>query len=181
MAAMVPIVEFVTSWWVLIPLVALGSLLHFSYAWTGKARWAAVVSAVNESYWEHIKITLWPLALSLLIGFVAGGWNIASYVPAATVALYTVPAFMISTVYGYKAVTGRNVLWVDIAVFVAALAVAQATFQSLLTELSPSTLTIVLSSAFAIAIITALLKFSLSPPQEPDLFVDPLTGAYGTD
>ena len=44
------------SWWMILPLIVVGSLLHFLYDWTGEKRWAAVLGAVNESYWEHIKI-----------------------------------------------------------------------------------------------------------------------------
>ena len=35
---------------------ALGTLLHFVYEWSGGSPWAAAVSAVNESTWEHMKI-----------------------------------------------------------------------------------------------------------------------------
>ena len=33
-----------------------GNLLHFVYDWTGQAGWAAYLSAVNESTWEHMKL-----------------------------------------------------------------------------------------------------------------------------
>ena len=46
------------SWWMILPLTIVGSLLHFLYDWTGEKRWAAVLGAVNESYWEHIKIAV---------------------------------------------------------------------------------------------------------------------------
>jgi len=48
----------VLSWWMIFPLGIVGSLLHFAFDWTGHNRWAAIFSAVNESYWEHIKIAI---------------------------------------------------------------------------------------------------------------------------
>ena len=37
-----------------------GNLLHFVYDWTGQAGWAAYLSAVNESTWEHMKLLAVP-------------------------------------------------------------------------------------------------------------------------
>ena len=41
----------------------LGNLLHFVYDWTGQASWAAYISAVNESTWEHMKLLAVPWIL----------------------------------------------------------------------------------------------------------------------
>ena len=45
----------VLSWWMIRPLGVAGSLLHFVFDWTGHNRWAAIFSAVNESYSNLIK------------------------------------------------------------------------------------------------------------------------------
>ena len=44
-------------------VILLGNTLHFVYDWTGQARWAAYVSAVNESTWEHMKLLFVPWLL----------------------------------------------------------------------------------------------------------------------
>lgn len=41
----------------------LGNTLHFVYDWTGQARWAAYLAAVNESTWEHMKLLAVPWVL----------------------------------------------------------------------------------------------------------------------
>lgn len=46
-----------------------------------------------------------------------GGAGHPSFLPAATVALYSITVTMIGIVYAYKAMLRRNVLWLDIAVF----------------------------------------------------------------
>ena len=81
----------VLSWWMIFPLGVVGSLLHFVFDWTGPNRWAAIFSAVNESYWEHIKIAVWPTMLLQVILFVAGGYQYPAFIPAATIALGQVP------------------------------------------------------------------------------------------
>ena len=44
----------------LFAVILLGNTLHFVYDWTGQARWAAYISAVNESTWEHMKLLFVP-------------------------------------------------------------------------------------------------------------------------
>ena len=45
----------------------MGTLLHFLYELSGGRLWAAVISGVNESTWEHMKLLFWPLFLFALI------------------------------------------------------------------------------------------------------------------
>ena len=40
-----------------------GTLLHFLYEWSGEQLLAAVISAVNESTWEHMKLLFVPVFL----------------------------------------------------------------------------------------------------------------------
>ena len=169
------------SWWAVIPLIAVGSVLHFAFDWTGQNRLVAVFSAVNASYWEHIKIAAWP-TMALYAGlFALGGHEYPSFVPAATVALYSLPVTMIGVVFVYKAVIGRNVLWLDIAVFALCIALAQAIFVSLLRGLEAGFLVVVLSIFYLAGIIVAYMVFTLRPPAEPDVFIDPITNRYGLE
>jgi len=46
------------SLFMIVPLGLLGSGLHFLFDWTKHNRFVALFSAVNESYWEHIKIAI---------------------------------------------------------------------------------------------------------------------------
>lgn len=38
----------------------IGTLLHFLYEWTGGSL-TAILGAVNESIWEHLKLVFWPV------------------------------------------------------------------------------------------------------------------------
>lgn len=169
------------SWWAVIPLIVVGSVLHFAYDWSGHHRVVAVFAAVNESYWEHIKIAAWPTMVLHAALFVLGGASQPSFVPAATVALYSIPVTMIGVVFAYKAVAGRNVLWVDIAVFGLCIALAQAIFVSLLNGLEADVLVVVLSVFYLAGIVAAYVAFTLRPPAEPDVFIDPITYRYGVE
>ncbi len=167
------------SLWVIFPLGILGSLLHFLFDWTGHNKFIGVIAAVNESYWEHIKIAVWPVLLVQFSLFVAGGFQYSSFIPAATVALYSIPISMIGLVYLYKAVSKRNILWIDISVFFLVIAIAQVVFVLLLQELDASIWMILISLAFFVGIIVAFLRFTTRPPKEPDVFIDPTNKKYG--
>src|SRR5690606_32744073 len=136
--------------WMIVPLFLIGSALHFTYDWSKHNKFVAIFSAVNESYWEHIKIAFWPLFLLYLIEFFSGGYKLSSFIPAKTIALYTVPIAMTAITYGYKYITKKNILALDISSFFVVIAIAQLTGTQFLKELSASWLTIVISISFLI-------------------------------
>lgn len=168
----------ILSWWMILPLGVLGSLLHFVFDWTAHNRVAAIFSAVNESYWEHIKIAIWPTILLQALLFAAGGYQYPAFIPAATVALYSLPISMVGLVFLYKMITKRNVLWLDIGVFFV-IAVAQTLFVLVLEQLAATSVTIVFAVLFLAGLIAAFLRFTVRPPEEPDVFIDPITQKYG--
>lgn len=169
----------ILDYWMIILLFLVGSLLHFTYDMTKHNKWVSVFSAVNESYWEHIKIVFWPLFLLYFVEFIIGGYEIASFIPAKTIALYSVPVSMIAMVFAYKYFTKKNVLALDIIAFLLTIVVAQVISSLMLSELNPSLWSIGLSCIFLFIIMLAFMIFTKHPPKEPDLFKDPITSKYG--
>ena len=163
----------------ILPLGILGSLLHFLFDWSNHNRFVAVFGAVNESYWEHIKIAIWPVMLVQLALFVTGGHQYPGFIPAATIGLYSIPISMVGLVFAYKGLTKRNILWVDITAFFATIAIAQVLFVLVLEQLSPTTATVALALLFLAGLVTAFFLFTFRPPKEPDLFIDPINQKYG--
>ena len=168
-----------TSLWAIVPLGILGSLLHFLFDWSKHNRFVAVIAAVNESYWEHIKIAVWPVLLLQLCLFTVGGFQLPSFIPAATIALYSIPIAMTGLVFLYKAFSKRNILWVDISIFFLVVAIAQAIFVLLLQELNPSVGLSLISVGFLAGLVVAFLRFTSRPPRETDVFIDPTNKKYG--
>jgi hypothetical protein len=50
-------------------IIILGSILHFTFEWSGGNPVAGAFSAVNESVWEHLKLVFWPALLFMLIDY----------------------------------------------------------------------------------------------------------------
>ena len=163
----------------IIPLGIIGSILHFLFDWTNHNRFIALFSAVNESYWEHIKIAVWPVVILQVVLFAFGGFQYPSFIPSATISLYAVPISMVALVFLYKSLTKRNVLWLDIFVFFAVIALSQVIFILMFEQLSASIITVVISALFYVGILASFLRFTLKPPREPDMFEDPLSKKYG--
>lgn len=174
-------IETIVNWslWMIIPLGILGSLLHFLFDWTKHNRFVMIFAAVNESYWEHIKIAVWPVFFLYTVLFIFGGYQYPAFLPAATTALLSLPISMVGLVFGYKMLTRRNILWLDISLFFVVIAIGQTLFVSLLKDLAASGITIGLSVFFLTGLVIAFLRFTISPPEEPDVFVDPTNKKYG--
>ena len=98
--------------------VAMGSLLHFVYEWSGKNMTAAAFAAVNESVWEHMKLLAMPWVV----------WSVAEAIGlrnadlpvfgARAAGLLTGLAAIPTIYYTYTGVIGRHFLWADIAAFI---------------------------------------------------------------
>jgi hypothetical protein len=173
--------ETIVSWslWMIIPLGILGSLLHFLFDWTKHNRLVMFFAAVNESYWEHIKIAVWPVFFLQVALFAFGGYQLSAFLPAATVALYSLPISMIGLVFGYKMITKRNILWLDIGIFFVVIALGQTLFVLVLQELEAGAVTVGLSLVFLAGLVAAFLRYTVRPPEETDIFMDPTNKGYG--
>ena len=57
-----------------IPFILMfGGLSHFAFAWLGNVSWAAPFVPVNESVWEHLKMSYWSTFLWFLFIFLFFG------------------------------------------------------------------------------------------------------------
>lgn len=92
-----------------------GSVGHFFYEWSGESPIVGIFFPVNESVWEHMKLTLLPTALYLgVASFIVRGKN---YALSSFLALFVSAALIPLLFFSYTGITGRPILAVDIAVF----------------------------------------------------------------
>lgn len=156
----------------------LGTLLHFLFEVSGKSPAAALISAVNESIWEHKKLLYYPMLLFSFLEYRAWGrqrrdfWSVK--LAGTILGLVLIPVVY----YTYSGVLGINVDWVNIAIFFLA---AMAAYR-LETALFAREQTRHLSQGFALAALLAVgvifMLLTFFPPRIP-FFRDPLTGTYG--
>lgn len=155
-----------------------GSVFHFLFAWLGEWPPAALISAVNESVWEHLKLAFWP---GLIYGLIESPFLRAktkNFWVAKTCGLFTMPVIIVSVFYGYTALTGSHILWLDIALFALAVIAGQMISFVLMLRQPFRPKTRIVASVTLVLMIVVFSLFSYFPPRWP-LFRDSSTGQYG--
>ena len=154
-----------------------GNLLHFVYDWTGQAGWAAYLSAVNESTWEHMKLLAVPWLVWTVVTIVVNRCA-ASALPRAIgllAGLAAIPALF----YTYTGILGKSVGVVNILIFQAAVLLAYFVSVALQKGARLSSVPFqILGILLHLLAALAFLFFTSSPPALP-LFVDPTNGTRG--
>lgn len=134
-------------------LSVLGTLLHFFYDWCAGALPAALISPVNESVWEHMKLLYFPFLVFLPLYYPY--WNkkqkilypqaalpgspllfLAQASLSVTMGLLTIPIIF----YVYSGLLGFSLVWVDILIFYLAVLVTVVLLRRLLFRQTPSCL-----------------------------------------
>lgn len=47
--------------------IILGTILHFTFEWSGNNAFIGTFSSVNESTWEHLKLVFYPMLFTAII------------------------------------------------------------------------------------------------------------------
>lgn len=155
----------------------LGTILHFLYEWTGESLWSALISGVNESTWEHMKLLYIPMLIYALIQcrFFPDRkdfWCVK--LVGVAVGLLLIPVLF----YTVNGAFGKSPDWINIAIFFVAAAVAYLVetylYNNALLKCPHPRLAIFVIVLFGISFVV----FTFITPQIP-LFRDPITGTYG--
>lgn len=159
-------------------IIIFGSILHFTFEWSGSNAVVGVFSAVNESVWEHLKLGFWPAIVFALIEFKYLKKEPNNFLFAKTIGIYLIPIIIMVIFYSYTTVLGESILVIDILSFVIAVIVGQLVSYKLLTgKTLPYNLDMVSLTAL-ILLGLAFALFTFYPPQL-GLFQDSVTGEYG--
>jgi hypothetical protein len=160
-------------------IIIFGSILHFTFEWSGSQPVVGVFSAINESVWEHLKIGFWPAIVFALIEFKYLKKATNNFLFAKTVGIYLIPVIIIVLFYSYTAIVGESILVIDILTFVIAVIVGQLVSYRLLTSKTlPYNLVGRVSLVALILLSLAFVLFTFYPPRLA-MFQDPITGEYG--
>ena len=95
----------------------LGTLLHFTYKWSGENPFVGIFSAVNESTWEHLKLLFFPMLITTIIGYFCLGKSIPDFLCVKTIGILVAIAFTVVFFYTYTGVLGGNIAIIDISSF----------------------------------------------------------------
>lgn len=157
-------------------VMILGTLLHFTYEWSGDNTFVAAFSAVNESTWEHLKLLFYPMFLTTIIGYFYLGKSSRNFLCARLLGILTAILFTIAFFYTYTGVIGTNFAFVDISIFFVAVVLGELVSYKVLN--SNFSCNIVIALTGIVLLLVCFIVFTYSPP-EIGLFQDPVTGLFG--
>jgi hypothetical protein len=138
----------------------------------------AVVAAVNESVWEHLKLAFWPGLAYAALETIAIRRQMRNFWMAKAVGLFIMPLTIVVGFYAYTAILGEHSFAVDILLFVLAVTLGQlASYRLAIARTLPPALTLV-AVVVLIALIAAFSLLSYFPPHL-DPWYDAGGGGYG--
>lgn len=162
-----------------IPVVVLvGSALHFAFEWSGHWKPLAIMAAVNESVWEHLKLAFWPSLFWALLGYAFFKPSALAFLSAKGYALLVAPVLIVVIFYGYTAILGGNFLVFDITTFVLAIAAGQFVSAKLLAAKSRDSRVCAIGAGLLLCQIAAYSTLTFHPPPFA-LFEDGRNGIRG--
>lgn len=154
-----------------------GTLFHFLYEISGNSPIAAIISGVNESTWEHMKLLFFPMFAfaiveRIFLKDVGGFWRIKF--SGICLGLSLIPLIF----YTYNGVIGRSPDAVNIAIFYIAALASYICETKLMTK--GDTKCTHDRAAFVMLCLIALsfVIFTFRTPKFA-IFKDPITGGYG--
>jgi len=165
--------QIISVIWILI----IGSLLHFTYEWSGESPIVGAFNAVNESVWEHLKLGYWSMIFFCLIEYPFLKEHTGSYFFAKAVGIISMNTFIVAFFYFYAALTGKHSLFFDILLYIiGAVIYGILSYTIMIKNYSRKLDKIGFVLLFVFGML--LVVFTYYPPHLP-LFKDPQSGSYG--
>ena len=157
----------------------LGTLLHFTYEWSGDNKIVAAFSAVNESTWEHLKLLFFPMLITTIIGYFYIGKDVANFLCAKTCGIITAILFVVVFFYTYTGVIGKNFAILDIGSFFVAVVLGEYIAYKIMTSINTKFKCNAKLAVITLAVLfAAFVMFAYFTPQI-GLFKDPVKNGYG--
>ena len=99
-------------------IIIVGTLLHFTYEWSGDSAFVGIFSAINESVWEHLKLGYFALTFFILIEYWVLRYKTTSYFISKVSGIIAMSIFILVVHYSYIFIVKNDNLIVDIVAFV---------------------------------------------------------------
>ena len=139
----------------------IGTLLHFTYEWSGENPFVALYSPVNESVWEHLKLLFFPVLLytffEIIVLYKTSGHFLTSRLLAVCIGMF----FIASAFFTYTGLLGRDFLALDILIFIFSVLLTFFLLYGFGTSTSPSTSRFINHSGYRAGISVRLLALTI--------------------
>lgn len=155
----------------------LGVFLHFTHNWFKKGVLLHFFSALNESTWEHMKLSYFPMMLIVTIQYLIFGHAFKGFWFTGFLVAFLATALIPVLYYPIRAILKKEIAAVSISLYFVCISIAFIVEYWLL-----STDTFLLPDLVGIAgLVVVTVLFALFSYYPPRIFLlkDPVTGKYG--
>ena len=158
---------------VIILAIVFGTLLHFTYEWSGENRIVGLFSATNESVWEHLKLVFYPMLILAIVEYFVVKKEANNYIEAKSLGIFLAIAFIIVFYYTYTGIIGKNFFIIDILTFIISIILGEwVSYKLMIRKSESTTLSKILSLAIIFYFLISFILFTYNPPNI-NLFTDP--------
>jgi hypothetical protein len=164
------------AFWLLLGIpviIILGSLFHFIYEWSGNNVFVGLISPINESVWEHLKLTFYPTILWGILGYIIfkDTLSLPNYVYSWAISLIIGPIIILTLFYTYTGILGTHSLILDIAIFMIAVIISQLLALYIYSHSDITQNYLLLPILIVLLLFIAFTVFTFDPPNLP-LFIE---------
>ena len=143
-------------------VMVLGTLLHFTYKWSGNNVIVGIFSPINESIWEHLKLMFFPMLITIIIGYLYKGKDIDNYLSSKVIGTIVMLSFTIVFYYTYSGILGTNYTGVDVSIFFIAVALGQyVSYKLMKTKFHGNNIT---ATIILLVLLLCFVIFTFFPP-----------------
>lgn len=156
----------------------LGIVFHFIFEWTSNSRIVAIIAPVNESIFEHLKVSFYPFVIWGIIRWFIDGKDEPNYLSANIYGVLTGMIFIIVSYYTYSGIIGNHFFIIDMIIYGCSIILALIITKNLIDSPRFDDNLRVISWIILFIIVLVFVIFTFNPPHI-NLFKDPSTGNYG--
>ncbi len=149
-----------------------GTLFHFIYQWSGNSAIIALISPINESIWEHLKLLFFPTLFYAILEYFLLHGAYPNYIAAKLVSVIIGMSAIITLFYTYTGIIGHDIFLFDIAIFIFAVILTYLLSFRFMTRPPFLTMDWALSLGLLLLITLLFVAFTFAPPSLP-LFQSP--------
>lgn len=152
----------------------IGTLLHFTYEWSGESKIVAIFSAINESTWEHLKLIFFPMLVFAVFEGISIYKETNNYIEAKTIGIIFGILFITIFFFTYTGIIGTNFAVLDIGSFIVGVILSEVLAFKIMQKKSFSTNTTKAISIILIILLTLCFVFFTFNPPNINYFRDPV-------
>ena len=155
-----------------------GTIMHFVYDWSSHNVAVGMVSAINESIWEHIKLLYFPMLVFTLIENKFLKYEYKNFWISKAVGFLIGILLIPALYYTYTGAFGIKADWFNIMIFFITTAIVFFIETKIIKSSREYRVSPTVLKAFILILGALFLIFTIYTPKAP-LFRDPLNGTYG--